>query len=353
MDILKRIMFAVPAAMMLLASGCTDKDDGGGSYYPPETQNSAISSDISSSEISDSSEKSDSSLNPDESGENKTEIYDTAPIAEAYRSGDATELSSQDLAILGRASQVVEECVTDDMDDYEKELALHDWLIYNCTYDKGALRAIERPGEHAADPYGALIDGQAICMGYTTTFKLFMDMVGIECGIVHSSDTDGDEHAWNTVKLGDFWYYVDATWDDPVPDKDGRLARHTYFNITYDEMAEQHILPDGAPQTESTDSLYCERQLAVLSDVSELSEAVAEAADAGRADVAVYLDNGIVFESGTGFFSVGETYTFTDKDLFKAVIDECREAGCQYNVSYVRKCGKGNALLIIFEKNDD
>lgn len=362
---IKRIMLAALALSAALTTGCANSNGDGSSYFAPDTtaaiseadENSdgageTLGADTLSEESSVENSDGNNSENENENkNENESEIYDVAPIAEAYRNNDPSGLDADQLAIFGKASQVIEECITDDMDDYEKELALHDWLIYNCTYDKGALRAIERPGKHASDPYGALIDGEAICMGYTTTFKLFMDMVDIPCNIIHSKDTDGDEHAWNTVQLGGNWYYVDTTWDDPVPDRDSRLPRHTYFNITREEIAERHILPDDAPQTDSTDELYSERQLWVISDVSELSDAVAEAAEQGRADAAVYFDNGTKFERSMGLFSSGETYTFEDKELFKAVCAECREAGCQFSVSYLRKCSKGNALLIIFDKD--
>lgn len=34
--------------------------------------------------------------------------------------------------------------------------------------------------------------------------------------------------------------YIDATWDDPVPDIPGRV-RYDYFNISAQELAKTHI----------------------------------------------------------------------------------------------------------------
>jgi hypothetical protein len=38
-------------------------------------------------------------------------------------------------------------------------------------------------------------------------------------------------HAWNMVYDGEEWKYVDVTFDDPVPDKEGRVVS-TYFLLS-------------------------------------------------------------------------------------------------------------------------
>ena len=37
-----------------------------------------------------------------------------------------------------------------------------------------------------------------------------------------------DCHAWNLVQIDGAWYHVDATWDDPTPDRAGYI-RYNYF----------------------------------------------------------------------------------------------------------------------------
>ena len=58
-----------------------------------------------------------------------------------------------------------------------------------------------------------------------------MDKMGIECNVVTGTATNAAgtvNHAWNQVKLDGEWYFVDVSWDDPVPDWYGNV-KYTYF----------------------------------------------------------------------------------------------------------------------------
>ncbi len=76
--------------------------------------------------------------------------------------------------------------------------------------------------------------------------SLLLEEVGIECkyvtGVSVHDGKAGGGHAWNMVKLDNEWYNLDATWDDPVSDRNGAesvnkntnsmaTVNHTYFNI--------------------------------------------------------------------------------------------------------------------------
>ena len=167
-------------------------------------------------------------------------LYDTSAILAAYASGDERGLSEKDAAILARCRAVLEECVTQDMTGFEKELALHDWLVAWGEYDE----TVHDPGtpQGRADntnPYGMLTGGYGICLGYATTFQLLMDLAGVECiTVVGASAASTGDHAWNMVRLEGEWYCVDPTWNDPVGDLSGypawslRRLHHRYFNVT-------------------------------------------------------------------------------------------------------------------------
>lgn len=275
-------------------------------FFAGCAQNGGDSSSQQPDEKPDTSTAEDSEKRQPEP-EEISEMFDVEPIIKAYHSGDSSGLSELETAILDKASQVYSEVISDDMSNFEKELALHDYLISNCTYDSGALRAIPEPSENSDNPYGALVNGQAICKGYTTTFSLFMGMAEIPCIIIHSEDTDGDEHAWNAVQLDGDWYYVDSTWDDPVPDFDGRLVEHTYFNVSKEFMLERHVLSDADPDTASEKYSYFNQQAVEINSLDEL-RGVIEAAFKRGSDSAevIFTDPSVT----NGVLEIEGSYAF-------------------------------------------
>ncbi len=111
--------------------------------------------------------------------------------------------------------------IPDGLSEYEKALALHDYIVTHCEYDGTYSRY---------DAYNVLVEGIAVCQGYTLAYTDLLNRVGIENMYVKS---DTMNHAWNLVKIDGAWYHVDATWNDPY-DSDyvtPRLGyvRHTNF----------------------------------------------------------------------------------------------------------------------------
>lgn len=130
---------------------------------------------------------------------------------------------------------IMNECVDETMSDYEKELALHDYLVKNCRYSQN----VSQPtGSDIYRAYGALVNGDAVCNGYAEALQLLFMCAGVESRFVIGT-ADGVDHAWNLVCLDGLWYHLDATWDDPVPDK-GETAIHSFFNVTDAIMEKSH-----------------------------------------------------------------------------------------------------------------
>lgn len=193
-------------------------------------------------------------------------LYNTSAIQAAYASGSTGGLSEKDAAILARCREALEACVTPDMTAFEKELALHDWLLDNCTYDESVHNVYTPQGQpDNTNPYGPLVQGYGICLGYATSFQLLMDLSGVECITVvgASSDSTGD-HAWNMVRLEGEWYCVDPTWDDPIGVEYvlGETRRsqlhHRYFNVTSEYMRQSNHQWDylNVPEATATRFLW-------------------------------------------------------------------------------------------------
>lgn len=165
--------------------------------------------------------------------------YDRQRLLSAWEEG-GTGLADRDQVILQSCRDLLGEIITEEMSDYEKELAVHDWMIAWAEYDQAALSSLPgaQPTPDSDNPYGFFTGRAAICTGYTSTFQLLMDLLDIECVTVEGTAYNGTEdHAWNMVRLDGAWYCVDVTWDDPVSSAPvPAYAAHLYFNVTSDFM---------------------------------------------------------------------------------------------------------------------
>ncbi len=167
------------------------------------------------------------------------DIYDSDSIIMAFETGNMSNLTQKNYLILERCLTIIQEITTPDMSDYQKERAVHDYIIMNASYDEQANSQSPNatPDPDNENPYGLLYNEVAICYGYTSTFQLFMDLLGIDCVSVDGTVAveGGEPHAWNKVKLEDEWYNVDLTWNDPYAAGDTAVF-HNFFNVTDEYM---------------------------------------------------------------------------------------------------------------------
>lgn len=186
------------------------------------------------------------------------DFYDSEAILQAWNSGDDSSLSDLNLSILSAAKDVIDKEISDDMSDYEKELAIHDWITEWSSFDMSAFSHAPGSGigTDSDNPYGVLIGRTGNCWGYSSTFQLFMDMLDIECITVYGTPgSSGVEHAWNMVQLDGEWYCVDVAWDDPI----GGSPGHTYFNVTSEYLRKGSIHSwnkFSVPEATGTDYAY-------------------------------------------------------------------------------------------------
>ncbi len=230
-------------------------DSGSEDETPPETA-AEPAAEPSGSPAADSEPEADASA--PEAGEPWS--YDEARLLEAWQHGGWTELPPEDQAILEACAAAIQAVTTPEMTDYEKELALHDWLLEQVRYDDNSLSqwTLAYADPNNDNPYGPLVNGLGICYGYASTFQLLMQMVGIECITVHgTARSDRAEHAWNQVLLDGQWYCVDVTWDDPTTDTPLSDAEaHRYFNVTSDFLRQTSHQWDAETVPEATATAY-------------------------------------------------------------------------------------------------
>ena len=186
--------------------------------------------------------------------------YDHDRLVAAWESGDRSTLDEMDRTILERIEDILDEVSVSGQTLPELELAIHDWIVEHVAYDTATIeRYGGTPDPDDDNPYGALVNGLAICKGYTSSFQLLMDLVGIECISVDGSADNGleiGEHAWNLVRLDGDWYAVDVTWDDPLSSRPlSAEYHHRYFNVTSNKLRSNHFW-DASQVPEATGTYW-------------------------------------------------------------------------------------------------
>ncbi len=168
---------------------------------------------------------------------NQYEIRSTTHISDAYKNGDASQLDEEDKETLQMASDVLKKIIKDGMSSYEKELAVYRWMYENVGQGQGS--SVMLPGSSSSSaftPHGALSGQSTVCVGYATTFRLFMNMLDMDCHIVHN-----EYHSWDMVRLDDNeWYQVDV-----YTDVSGK-CQYQNFNMTDEISRNSHDWDDSA-----------------------------------------------------------------------------------------------------------
>ncbi|ENQ3079815.1 transglutaminase domain-containing protein [Bacillus sp. WLY-B-L8] len=139
------------------------------------------------------------------------------------------ETKEQSQYVMKQAKSIVNSIIKVGMDQNEKVKAVHDYVVKNVSYDT-SLRSYTA--------YDALAKHSAVCQGYALLTYQLLKEAGIQSQIVTGTG-NGQCHAWNLVNIDGKWYHLDTTFDDPVPDKQGRVT-YSYFNMSDEQMSKDH-----------------------------------------------------------------------------------------------------------------
>lgn len=148
--------------------------------------------------------------------------------------------------------------LTDGIDnDYDKALAIHDWICTYMYYDVDSLSAEESPPYFASD---IVKTQKAVCLGFATLMASLCRSIDIPCNVVsgyalgvgddtawtdETIVTDEQNHAWNEVYVDGRWIIVDTTWDCTNKFENGELVRgsgvsHLYFDANLQFFSANH-----------------------------------------------------------------------------------------------------------------
>lgn len=117
--------------------------------------------------------------------------------------------------------------LTPEMSQYEIARVYFRWLCDHCAYDHSGADD-ESSISHIA--YAALVNGKAVCDGYTGAYNIFLKLEGIDCYAL-SNDT----HIWTVATLDGVVYHIDTTWGDQIS-----YVEMRYFGMTPEQSAYVH-----------------------------------------------------------------------------------------------------------------
>lgn len=92
----------------------------------------------------------------------------------------------------------------------EKVCIIHDYICDHVDYDYENLNNPSYMTKFTA--YAALCNGKAVCQGYAVLFYRMCKEAGLSVRVI-SGKGNGQNHAWNIVRVGEYYYNVDCTWD--------------------------------------------------------------------------------------------------------------------------------------------
>lgn len=123
------------------------------------------------------------------------------------------------MKVLDKARAIVQETITDDMNELEKEIA-----IYRKLHKIAESKSWSGP--IMPDGYYILMKGSGICGDWAEATALLMTLAGLDCFQVGS-----DTHYWDIIRIDGVYYEIDCYWDDGVDP-----ANWEYFNISRARM---------------------------------------------------------------------------------------------------------------------
>lgn len=155
--------------------------------------------------------------------------------------GEEKERRNQEIEL---AKEVCLSGISEDAGEYEKIKYIYTYLIENVEYD------LDAPDNQ--NIYSALVGKRSVCAGYAKSCQYLLEQLEISCIYVTGQTTDPNgevaDHAWNIVQCDGKYYYVDATWGDPIflgeegeyqlPD----LIAYDYLCCSEKELEKTHTL---------------------------------------------------------------------------------------------------------------
>ena len=146
-------------------------------------------------------------------GMGRTGLYDGIPVVEINYEIAYYDDAEMEKETDKKVSEIIESLELEGKTQYDKVKAVYEWLRDNVEYEEA-----DADSDIKRTAYGALINGKAVCQGYSVSLYRLLLEAGIDNRIVFGKGLSPNgtvgPHTWNIVSLYGRYYYVDVTWGD-------------------------------------------------------------------------------------------------------------------------------------------
>ncbi|MBQ7307212.1 MAG: hypothetical protein IJW82_01650, partial [Clostridia bacterium] len=168
------------------------------------------------------------------------------------------------------AKEILRNIISDDMTDFEKSLAIYDYINYISVYDSNYANGIMNDRRYWLN--GPLLGGVGVCDGLSKLYSLLANLEGLQTKRITGYcltdsgleklennetilESDKTGHAWNKTFIdadgdGDKeWYNLDITWDGGFlvqgqNNETYELLSHRYFLLSDEQFANHYAYVD-------------------------------------------------------------------------------------------------------------
>ena len=177
----------------------------------------------------------------------------------AYYRQPSSDIQSDNQEIIDLANSITAGITN----DYDKAVAIHDWVCNNIYYDWDSYSSKNYTGMDTS-ALGTLHSKRSVCDGYANLTAALLRAAGVPAkkssgfalGVSNdywpeNFDPNKDtNHAWNEFWANGRWVILDTTWDSDNAWRNGGIEKNTglrgyhYFDINVGLLSADHVIKD-------------------------------------------------------------------------------------------------------------
>lgn len=192
--------------------------------------------------------------------------------------------------------------------DYEKALYVYETLIEQVDYDETS--------ENNQNILSVFLNHRTICQGYAYATQYLLERLGIPCTTVVGT-AEGENHAWNLIRLDGAYYYMDTTWgnsqymyrdsgESAQSVKGKKFIDYDYMAVDTETLMDTHQADPTIPLpecTESKDNYYVHEGKYFASwDPEKIGDVIRTAYEQGENQVQIKFSDMELYEQAFQYF---------------------------------------------------